>query len=744
MFDILGRLVARAPRTVIAVWAVLTLGSFALAVVGLGGQTLFERLSTGAPAIPGSESTAADEILRENATAGESLSLVVEGAPPTTEGLADEVAALREDLAAVDGVTMVIDPFALPEGPANPAAAGLLAADGDGFLVVVDLDADLSEEDEDAALEEVVTLLRAAPDRFQDVAPGATGQVGGTTLIIEAITEQVEEDLATGEAIALPVALLVMVMVFGGFLAASMPMVGAIASIGAGLGTVYGLSFLLDLDASVVNVVTLLSIGLSIDYGLLIVSRYREELHVLLDHPDAVPHRRRRHDQVVETALRRTMTTAGRTVFYSAVTVAISIAGLLAFQPDILRGFGAAGVVVVLIAVATAMTLVPALLSLTGRRLVKPGLVSRVPGLAWVLQRTGDVSSEEGFFSRLAARVQRRPLAVMLGSLAVLALLAVPVFHMELRNSDIELLPVGSEQRVFVETIAEDYPASEAPAIQVLAQGSVEDVTGWAEDLTAIPEVASVDPPVQLGEYVLLGVRPDTDDGGGPVARDAVEALRDLDAPFETWVTGQAANQIDFTQALVDRAPLAVGIVVVATFVLLFLMTGSVVIPVKALLTNAVSLAASLGVMVWAFQDGNLEGLLRFTSTGGIETYVVALIIAFGFGLAMDYEVFLLSRIKEAYDAGRPNDEAVRVGLQRSGRIITSAALIIIVVFTGFVFGELLVIKAVGFALAVAVLVDATLVRMLLVPSTMTLLGRYNWWAPPFLRRVHRRFAIQH
>jgi putative drug exporter of the RND superfamily len=744
VFDSLGRLIARAPRTAIAVWVVLTAGSVALALFGIGGQTLFERLSTGAPAIPGSESTRADDLIRENAGTGESLSLVVEGAPPTTAGLAEPVGALREDLAAVDGVTVVIDPFALPEGPANPAAAPLLAADGDGFLVVVDLDQELTEDEEDHALEEVAALLRAAPERLQGVAPDATGQVGGTALIIEAITEQVEKDLQTGEAIALPVALLVMVMVFGGFLAASMPMVGAIASIGTGLGTVYGLSHLLELDASVVNVVTLLSIGLSIDYGLLIVSRYREELHVLLDDADGAPHRRRRHDPVVETALRRTMATAGRTVFYSAVTVAISIAGLLAFQPDILRGFGAAGVVVVLIAVATAMTLVPALLGLTGRRLVKPGVVSRIPGLAWVLERTGDVSSEEGAFSRLAERVQRRPLLVMLGSLTVLAVLSIPVFHMELRNSDIELLPAGSDQRTFVETIAADYPASEAPAIVVVADATPEDVAAWSAELTEIPEVASVDPPAPLGEYAVLGVRPDTDDGGGAVARDAVTQVRALDAPFDTWVTGQAANQIDFTQALMDRAPLAIGIVVAATFVLLFLMTGSVVIPVKALLTNTVSLAASLGVLVWAFQDGNLEGLLRFTSTGGIETYVVALIIAFGFGLAMDYEVFLLSRIKEAYDAGRPNDEAVRVGLQRSGRIITSAALIIIVVFTGFVFGELLVIKAVGFALAVAVFVDATIVRMLLVPSTMTLLGRYNWWAPPFLRRVHRRFAIEH
>lgn len=744
MFDSLGRLIARAPRTAIAVWVVLTVGSVALALYGVGGQTLFERLSTGAPAIPGSESTRADEIIRENAGTGESLTLVVEGAPPETEGLAEPVGALRADLSAVEGVALVIDPFALPEGPANPAVATLLAADGDGFLVVVELDPDLTEEEEERALEESAALLRDAPDRLQDAAPGATGQVGGTSLIIEAITEQVEKDLQTGEAIALPVALLVMVMVFGGFVAASMPLVGAFASIGVGLGTVYGLSHLLDLDASVVNVVTLLSIGLSIDYGLLIVSRYREELHVLLDDADGTPHRRRRHDPVVETALRRTMTTAGRTVFYSAVTVAISIAGLLVFQPDILRGFGAAGVVVVLIAVATAMTLVPALLRLTGRRLVRPGVVSRVPGLAWVLERTGDVSSEEGAFSRLAERVQRRPLLVMLGSLTVLGVLSIPVFHMELRNSDIELLPAGSDQRTFVAAIATDYPASQAPAILVVADATPEEVAAWSADVAAITEVASVDPPAPLGEYALLGVRPDTDDGGGAVARDAVQAVRALEAPFDTWVTGQAANQIDFTQALVDRAPLAIGVVVAATFVLLFLMTGSVVIPVKALLTNTVSLAASLGVLVWAFQDGNLEGLLRFTSTGGIETYVVALIIAFGFGLAMDYEVFLLSRIKEAYDAGRPNDEAVRVGLQRSGRIITSAALIIIVVFTGFVFGELLVIKAVGFALAIAVLVDATIVRMLLVPSTMTLLGRYNWWAPRFLQRVHRRFAIEH
>ncbi|WP_448629377.1 MMPL family transporter [Cellulomonas soli] len=210
------------------------------------------------------------------------------------------------------------------------------------------------------------------------------------------------------------------------------------------------------------------------------------------------------------------------------------------------------------------------------------------------------------------------------------------------------------------------------------------------------------------------------------------------------WVTGQAAAQSDFTTALADRAPWAAGIVALATLVLLFLMTGSVAIPIKALLTNVVSLAASLGVLVWVFQDGHLSGLLGFTATGGIETYVVALVIAFGFGLAMDYEVFLLSRIKELHDGGASNDEAVRLGLQRSGRIITSAAAIIIAVFAGFVAGELLVIKEVGFALAVAVLIDATIVRLLLVPATMTILGKANWWAPKPLRALYRRVSITH
>lgn len=442
VFESLGRLVARHPRLTVLVWAVVAAGCFAVALVGVGGQNLFDRLSTGEPVVPGSDSARASELLAETSTSGASLSLVVQGVDPATEGLAEALAPAREEVAAVDGVVSVIDPFVLPDGPANPAAAPLLAQDGDGFLLVAELDPELSDDAESAALRDLQVRLEAVPDALHDVAPDATGLVGGTSLIVSAITDQVEQDLTTGEAIALPVALLIMVLVFGGFLAAAMPLAGAIASIAGGLGSLVALSYVMDdLESSVVNVVTVLGLGLSIDYGLLIVSRFREELGRTLGDDEGRSARRRRGDGAVVGALLTTMSTAGRTVAFSALTVAISIAGLLVFRQDILRAFGAGSVAVIVFAVATALTLVPALLVLAGRRLARPSVLSRVPGVRAVLARTADVDHEEGVFSRLAARVQRRPWWVMGGSLAVLLVLAIPLLHLELRNSTTELLP---------------------------------------------------------------------------------------------------------------------------------------------------------------------------------------------------------------------------------------------------------------------------------------------------------------
>ncbi|SDC22216.1 putative drug exporter of the RND superfamily [Sanguibacter gelidistatuariae] len=747
VFESLGRRIADHPRSAIVTWAVITVLGFALAVFGVHGESLFSRLTSGAPVVPGSQSYEGAAILDRISPTGEYVSLIVDGVTPSATGVADVMAAAHTELLKISGVESVLDPIIVPDGPESDVGKLFTAQDGAGFLVVVGVEPGMSDDAEAAAIADVADVLRTVPESLAATNAGVTGLVGGNALILDAITSQVERDLTTGEAIALPIALIIMVAVFGGFLAAAMPMAGALASIGVGLGLLLGMSYLMKIDASVVNVVTLLGLGLSIDYGLLIVSRFREELQRLTaESATENPGKRRRSraDTQVEQALVTTMGTAGRTVAFSAVTVAISIAGLMVFTPEILRSIGGAGLAVILVAVATALTLVPALLRLAGKRLLRPGILSTIPGIRQVLTRTAAADRDEGVFSRLATRVQRHPAWVMIGCVVVLGVLAIPAAGLQMRNSGIELLPASSPQRQFVTQLAEQFPSTASPEIHVLVRDDEAGAQAFADSIASLDGVDSVTAPALIDDYATVGVYISSGDPGGSQALDVVGAIRDLDPGADYWVLGQAAGQVDFVHALGERVWWAVGIVVLATFVLLFLMTGSVVIPVKALLTNAISLAASLGVLVWVFQDGHLSGLLGFSSTGGIETFVVALVIAFAFGLAMDYEVFLLSRIKELHDEGVDSETAVRLGLQRTGRIITSAAAIIIVVFAGFVFGQLLIIKQVGFALAVAILIDATIVRMLLVPATMTLLGKWNWWAPAPLRRLHERFGITH
>ncbi len=753
VFDALAAGVIRRPRTTIAAWAVVVVACLLLAL-GAVGDGLFSRLHSGEPRVPGAESQEGREILAGSAETGEEVTLLVRGTDLTDEQVVAQLAAdlipVRQEIDRLDGVAGVIDPFLAPQGPEDPVVASLVSADRDGFLVIVELEADLA--DADAARRAVEDRLAAVPGELSEAAPGADGIVSSVALITAAVTDQVETDLARGEAVALPLSLLVMVVVFGGFLAASLPLLGALASIAGGLGVLLVFAELIELDAVVVNVVTVLGLGLSIDYALLIVSRYREEAAAVAASTASagLPLRRRRRRShgrtVVNEAVRRTVTTAGRTVMFSAVTIAIAISALMVFSPDILRSLGAAGVSVVVIALATALTLVPALLVLLGGRLQRPSFLSRVPGVNRVLSRLGDVAPEDGVFSRLARAVHRRPWWVIVAVVAVLGVLASPALGMQLRNSTTDLLPAGSDQREFIAVIAEDYPAATAPPVVVVADTDVPTAQAWADDVAALPGVTAVGEasPTSDGDHAVIGVEIDSADPGGELATDVVHAIRDLDPGFRTRVVGQAANQVDFLAAISNGLPLAGGLVVLTIFVLLFLMTGSVLIPLKAIVVNALGLGAALGVTTWVFQEGHLAGLLGFTPIGGLESYVVAVVIAFGFGLAMDYEVFLLARIKEYWDAGHDNDAAVEHGLQRSGRIITSAALIIALVFLGFVTGELMVIKQVGFALAVTVVIDATLVRMLLVPATMTVLGRWNWWAPAPLRRLHERIGITH
>jgi RND superfamily putative drug exporter len=531
--------------------------------------------------------------------------------------------------------------------------------------------------------------------------------------------------MKVGEGLALPITFIVMVLVFGGFLAAGLPLLGAIASISGALGTLLGFSHLLDLDATVVNIVTVLGLGLSIDYGLLVVSRFREEMRGRLQGREAASSTR---EELVE-AVGATLDRAGRTVLFSGLTVGISLGGLLFFQADIMRAIGAAGVSVVGLAMLVALTLVPALCALSARRLLRRGT---------------EVAPDEGVFSRLASAVQRAPWLVIAAVLAILLGSAVPALSMRLTASGAELLPVTAPERVFFETLARDYPALTGAQVTVVAHDTpIGTVRDWAASAANLPGVVAVDPPVAVGNLVTVGLRT-TGNGLGEPARSLTSHLRANRPPFPAYVVGQSSALADFVAAARQRAPYAVGTVALATLVLLFLMTGSVVIPVKALLMNVVSLGASLGVVTWVFQDGHGAGLLHFASVGALEQVIPLLVLAFGFGLSMDYEVFLLSRIVELREQGHDTDAAVRLGLQRSGRIITSAAVLMVIVFSGFVTAQVLVIKQTGVALVLAVALDATLVRMLLVPATMTVLGRFNWWAPALLRRLHDRVGITH
>jgi RND superfamily putative drug exporter len=731
---------------VVLAWVLVALACLLGSGGAFGGPALFDNLDEAIPAAPG-DAVDGTEILDAAASGDAVIGAAVRGvdpaaplAAPTADALRAAVESARTELTATAGVSSVADPLA--PAPGDPAAAPLVAPEGRGFLVLVTVAGDAPDD-----------TLRTVEDRLDRMVaeiaagvPETSGTVGGGEPAFERVTAQVEQDLRTGELIALPLSLLVMVVVFGGFLAAGIPVAGALASIAAALAALYGFSFVMAVDTSVVTVVSVLGLGLCIDYSLLVVSRYREELLGVAGGTRRA--RRDRHTVAVSLA----MATAGRTVAFSGVTVALSLVGLLVFDAPVLRAMGASGLSVVVLAVLVALTLVPALLAWAGPWLERPGALSRLPRVGALVQRLGDVrTGGSGTFARLARWVQARPVAVTVAVTVVLVLLAVPAARLDMRNSGVDLLPTDDEQRVYAETVAADHPLVAQPGVTLVVTGDdPEAVDAWAAGLTGVAGVAGVAPAQVLdvapgdAPRIAVDVRFAVADPVGPEGRDLVRDLREAaaDAPFPVLVTGPAATLVDLLDAIRADAPAAVAVVVLAALALLFLMTGSLLVPVKALVMNVLSLGAALGVLVWVFQDGRLEGLLGFTSTGGIEVVIVPLVLAFGFGLSMDYEVFLLARIKEHHDLGLPNDEAVAEGLQRSGRIVTSAALVLVIVFAGFGTGQLLLIKQMGVALAVAVVLDATLVRMLLVPATMTLLREWNWWAPAPLHRWHDRFGV--
>jgi len=389
------------------------------------------------------------------------------------------------------------------------------------------------------------------------------------------------------------------------------------------------------------------------------------------------------------------------------------------------------GIGVVLVAMAAAVTLIPALLGLWGRR-IRPARAA--------------ASDHHGLFYRLS-RVVQRFAGVLVPLLVVgLALLAVPFAHAKLQNSGLESLPRSSTVRQLFQTLEDRFPGHGSDPIIVVAEinPSAPEARDFVARVRALPDVASVAPHQGVPPVVtVLDVTPDGPSQGA-VATRLVNQIRNLDRPVSVQLTGSAAFLVDYRQSLSARLPLVLGVIGLATMLLLWLMTGSVVVPLKAVVMNVLSLGASFGALVWVFQDGHLSGLLGFEPVGMVDITVPVLVFVFAFGLSMDYEVFLLSRIKEAWDTEGDNDHAVALGLQRSGRIVTSAAALIVAVFLGFASGQLLTIKEIGVGMAIAIIIDATVVRTLLVPAAMKLMGRWNWWAPPPLRRLHNRLGLLH
>jgi putative drug exporter of the RND superfamily len=692
MFATVARFCVRHRRWVLLAWVLLFVAGIVI------GSQVFSHLkdSNGSG---GSESVRGYNIMTNVGNMGPSALVLVQGPPVNAPSTRTSVQALTARLARLPLVTGAVNAYI----SSDPR---LRASDGHASLIVVSVRKNTPMKAQMMAVSNMRSTARGA-------VPGAQVKVGGDLGVNQDNMVASQNDLFRGEAIALPILLIALFFIFGGIRAALLPIFAALATSAGALILLMAMTHVTEVASYATDVIILFGLALAVDYSLLMVNRFREA---------------RAAGAGVDAAVEHTAATAGRTVTFSALTVAASLAGLFAFGDPTFTSVAVGGIATVAVALAAALTLIPALLAAWGPK----------------LKAARRQAAEDGFFGRLARRVQRQPWLAAAGVTAVLLAAALPFLHANYGLGDPRTLPASSESRQVAATLAAGFPGMRADPVQVVAAIPASDprIAAYAATLVHQPGVAAVSVEHGLrGNVAAIDVTP-AGSAQSATAQHLVAALRAHRPAFRTWVTGSAAFLIDFKAQIIHRLPYALGLIALATFVLLFLMTGSVLIPVKALIMNLLSLGAVFGALVWVFQDGHLSSLLGFHAFGAIEVWAPVIVFVFAFGLSMDYEVFLLSRIKECHDEGCDTNTAVANGLQRSGRIITSAAFLVMIVFLGFAAGQTLGIKEFGLALAIAVAVDATLVRCILVPATMTLLGKANWWAPAPLRRLHDRLGL--
>jgi uncharacterized membrane protein YdfJ with MMPL/SSD domain len=701
MFDALARFADGKARRI----GIAAIAFFLLA--GAVGGGVADRLDPYGADDPATETVEARERLQEAGLRVPAVIAVIEDAPVAKASTRARVEALERSVARRGDVKSVT-------GYYDTRSPAFVSRDGGSTYFVVALVPTEDKQWQEAGAS-IADQLSAHPGVV----------VGGGAVAQEQVNKQVEEDLKKAELIAFPLLFLLSLLFFRSLVASVLPlMIGGLAIVGTflilRLASEFG-----SISIFALNLTTALGLGLAIDYSLFIVSRYREE--IAKDGPGLA-------------AMRRVLATAGRTVFFSSLTVAAALASLLVFPQRFLYSMGLGGALVALFAALISLTVLPAVLTMLGSRVNA--------GAPRFLQRRAEADARpdaHGFWYRLSRFVMRRPLPVATLSALFLIVLGLPFLGIKFNTVDPTVLPESASARQAYDTVSSEFPPyRESPIWVDVEGGGPRAATTMAARVKRVAGVAEVLPPQPLRGDVTAVQVISAHSFVSDASQETVKEIRQIQAPpgATVLVGGASADFIDFQGSLGEHLPIALAIVVLATLVILFLMTGSVVLPIKSLIMNFLNLSAVFGLLVLIFQDGRLQGFLDYSSPGAIEQTMPILLFAVAFGLSTDYAVFLLSRIKEARDNGASESECVAIGLERTGRIVTAAALLFAVAMGAFATSQVIFIKENGVGTALAVLIDASIVRALLVPSLMELLGKWNWWAPAPLRRLHRRIGI--
>ncbi|MGW6458125.1 MMPL family transporter [Streptomyces sp. NPDC055078] len=720
MFDRIAELAIRRSRLVLVV------GALAVVLMGVVGGSAFTKLVGGGFDDPDAQSTKAGQVIEDKFGGETNLVLLVrspEGGVDTPNA-EKSGRALVADLKKDQTLENVISYW-------DTGSSALRSKDGREAMVLAHVKGEDTEQEEN-----VQAILDAYTGSDKN---GLDVKAGGGTAVGNDVSAQVPQDLLLAELIAIPLTLILLLVVFGSVVSALLPLLIGVVAIMGTFAELAILGSITDVSVFAINLTTALGLGLGIDYALLMISRFRERLAA---------------GDEVDDAVRHTVRTAGRTVAFSAATVAVALAALLVFPQYFLRSFAYAGVGVVVIAALSTLFVMPALLAVLGHRVNK----GRMP---WA--KAGARTSARGpLWGRLAATVMRRPALTALPVLAILLLAASPLLGISFGTPDERVLPEDAQSRQVATALQKNFDGNDDSAIHIVIDGPVSQapLDAYANKLSGLDGVVRVETSsgthadgrstaagparAALGRpdaqriNVVSGLQPKSDD-----AQELVEKVRSVEPPTETapLVGGRDAELVDSKESIGSRIPLAAALIAFTTFVLLFLFTGSVLQPLRALVLNAISLGAALGVMTWMFQDGHLSSLFGFTPQP-METSMTVLMFCIAFGLSMDYEVFVTSRIKELHDQGEDNDTAVINGLGHTGRIVSAAACLLAVSFFAFGTAKVSFMQMFGLGSGLAILIDAVAVRGILLPAAMRLLGRSAWYAPPFLRKLHGRFGL--